>query len=69
MVSMSPAKPRPAAMSAKTFAKLLKDAGLGQSEAARVLGVHRHTVIRWLDGTTPIAEPNALLIRERLTAK
>lgn len=69
MVTMSPAKPRPAAMSARTFAKLLKGAELGQSAAARLLGVHRHTIIRWLDGTSPISEANALLIRDRIPAK
>lgn len=69
MVSMSPPRKRAEAMSSTTFAKILRDAGLGQTAAARLLGVHRHTVIRWLDGTTPISDANALLIRNRIKTK
>lgn len=53
-------------MTPEAFAKLLAKAKLGQTAAARALGVNRHTIIRWLKGTTPIAEANALLIKARL---
>ena len=66
METMSPPKARPAAMTPEAFAKLLAKAKLGQTAAARALGVNRHTIIRWLKGTTPIAEANALLIKARL---
>lgn len=63
MVTMSPSKKRPAAMTPKAFKKILADAGLNQSEAARILGVNFGTVSRWLSGYTPISAANALLIR------
>lgn len=64
MSVMSPA--RKAAMSAEEFTKLLETKGISQAEAARLLGVHRSTVLRWADGTAPITEANTLLIRDRI---
>lgn len=69
MSVMSPAKPRPAAMTKEDFAAILESLGLGATAAGRLIGVHRHTIIRWLDGSTPISEPNALLIRKRTKKK
>lgn len=66
MCVMSPTKPREAAMKPADFTALLERTGIGQSEAARLLGVGRTTVIRWLKGDTPISEANALLIRKRI---
>lgn len=67
MCVMSPA--RQAGMSATEFKKLLKNAGLKHAEAARLLGVHRSTVMRWADGTAPITEANSLLVRAKIPAK
>lgn len=61
---MSPA--REAAMSAEEFAKLLESKGMSQAEAARALGVHRSTVLRWLTNEAPITAANSLLIRSRI---
>lgn len=68
--TMSPPTPRKSAMSASAFAKLFKSGGHNHSTASRLLGVSRRTVIRWLEGTTPISEANRLLILDRMkTAK
>jgi transposase len=54
-------------MSVDEFKKLTEAAGLTKKAAiARAIGIHRATVYRWLDGTTPIGEANALLIRAKL---
>lgn len=66
MATMSPAKARPAAMTPAEFRERLERAGIGQSEAARILGVGRSTVIRWLKDKTPIVAANALLIKKRI---
>lgn len=66
MATMSPAKPRPAAMTPAAFNKLLKANGLSRTKAAEVLGVGRRTVIRWGTGETPISRQVAALIRSVL---
>lgn len=65
MAATSETKSRPAAMTKEDFAAVLESLGLGATAAGRLLGVNRRTVIRWLNGTTPISEPNALLVRHR----
>lgn len=46
---------------------LMQKVGVTQKAAlARLLDVHRATIYRWLDGTTPIDQANALLIRSKL---
>ena len=47
--------------------RLMEAAGVTKKTAlARLLGVHRATVYRWLGGTTPIDAANAMLIRSKL---
>ncbi len=58
--------PRKAAMTPDALQKLLDRAGLNQSSAARELEVNRRTVIRWLNGDTPINAAAAALIRSRI---
>ena len=66
MATMSPAKPRLAAMTPAAFNKILKANGLSRTKAAEVLGVGRRTIIRWGTGETPISRQNALLIKSIL---
>ena len=49
-------------MKPKQFAELLAAAGLNQTQAAALLEVARTTVVRWLNGSTPISRANARLI-------
>ena len=46
--------------------RLLDSNNLNQTTGAERLGVSRHTVIRWLAGTTPISGASAALIRATL---
>ena len=55
-----------AAMTRDEFRTLLEVSGLTQAGAAEVLGVNRATVLRWLDGYTPISAGKAALVRERI---
>lgn len=48
---------------------MIAAAGLSQVKAAKLLGVARQTVTRWLSGHTPIDRANARLINEVLTPK
>lgn len=56
-------------MTPAQFRALLAKAGLNQSTGAERLGVSRRTVIRWLNGETPISARNALFIKTVLSAK
>lgn len=55
-------QPRKVGMTPTAFKRLLKEAGVNHSEAARLLGVDRRTVIRWLRGEVTISPGNALLV-------
>ena len=55
--------PRKAAMKPTELQRIISLNGLNQTTAADRLGVSRHTVIRWLLGTTPISAASAALIR------
>lgn len=66
---MATVAPRKAAMRPKDFRDLITAAGLNQSSAAERLDVNRRTVIRWLNGDTPISAAAAALIRSRIRAK
>lgn len=68
MIKM-PAKPRPAAMEPKKLRAIIEAAGLSQRKAAKLLGVARQTVTRWLSGHTPISRANTRLINEVLKPK
>ena len=58
--------PRKAAMKPDELQRLLDKNDLNQSTGAERLGVNRRTVIRWLQGTTPIRPASAALIRNTL---
>ena len=57
---------QPAAMTRDEFRTLLDASGLTQAGTAEALGVNRATVLRWLDGYTPISAGKATLVRERI---
>lgn len=65
-MTVMPAKPQPAAMSAEELKALMDAHGLTNKQLADLLGVHRNTVSRWLTAApkgTPIDAANALLIK------
>ncbi len=63
MTNMSP---RPAFMSKEALQELLDKHDLNQTDAAKRIGVNRRTLIRWLQGTTPIGAAAAALIHSKL---
>jgi plasmid maintenance system antidote protein VapI len=64
-----PPTPRKAVMSPEAFRSLLKKVDVNHTQAAKRLGVGRATVLRWLNGTTPISRANARLIRDEFGPK
>lgn len=63
---------RPKFMTPAELKRLIKGAGYAKatkSEVARVLGVARSHLYRWLNDETVIDEASALLIRSRLPQK
>lgn len=56
-------------MSPDAFRAIIKASGMKQGEIAEALGVVRTTVVRWLNGSTPISRANARLISVTIKAK
>lgn len=69
MTRTMPARPNDPHMTGADLRALIAAAGLKQGEAAGKLGVARTTVIRWLNGSTPIGKANATLIKSVLKPK
>lgn len=61
-----PRKPRKKAMEPRELRELLDANELTLEAAAKLLGVAKSTIHRWLKGPTPIAESSALLIRAHI---
>lgn len=61
-----PRKPRKSGMERQELRALLDANDLTLDAAAKLLGVAKSTVHRWLKGPTPIAESSAFLIRARI---
>ncbi len=69
-LSTPAASSRERAMTPKELAALIAALGENQNtRAARLIGVNRVTVQRWLSGARPIGSAYAALIREKLSQK
>lgn len=53
-------------MKPEELKSLLKANGMNQTTGAEKIGVSRHTVFRWVNGSVPISAGQALLIRSKL---